>query len=277
LFQGVYGRRLSNAVTKILALVARYGYRVDALNGRIGQKGDPMPITAEGTAPYAPPSTVLSLIARARERGLPSPVTRDVLGRAGVPESLAQRTIQSLELLELIDADGTHTQNLEVLRLTPEPEYKARFAEIIRGVYADVFTFVDPAKDGAVRVRDAFRTYIPTGQQGRMVTLFLGLCQASGIIQPGEGRPVERDIASSGTKARPKPAPQLRQKPKRSPSPANLSLPAPLAALLQSLPNEGEGWPKASRENFVRTFGAVLDFCYPIEEPETNGIGTSQK
>jgi hypothetical protein len=36
--------------------------------------------------------------------------------------------------------------------------------------------------------------------------------------------------------------------------------------MLSKLPPEGEGWSQASRDNFVRAFGAVLDFCFPIEE-----------
>jgi len=48
-----------------------------------------MAITANGTAPYAPPSTVLAIIQRARDKGLPNPVTKDVLLRAGIPDGLS--------------------------------------------------------------------------------------------------------------------------------------------------------------------------------------------
>lgn len=32
-------------------------------------------------------------------------------------------------------------------------------------------------------LRDAFRGYEPSGEQGRMVMLFLGLCEAAGIVK----------------------------------------------------------------------------------------------
>src|SRR6266513_1668062 len=95
-----------------------------------------MPIQPNDTAPYAPAATILSVIDRARARGLPSTVTKDVLLRAGVSESLIPRTLQALQLLELINEDGTWTQNLETLRRAPEAEFQSRFAEIIRSVYA---------------------------------------------------------------------------------------------------------------------------------------------
>src|SRR5690349_12129895 len=106
-----------------------------------------MPILPNGIAPYAPAATVLSVIDRARQRGLPPTVTKDVLMRAGVSESLIPRTLQSLQLLELINDDGTWTPNLETLRRAPESELQSTLAEIVRSVYADVFQYVDPSKD----------------------------------------------------------------------------------------------------------------------------------
>src|SRR5688572_17050623 len=136
-----------------------------------------MSIVADGVAPYAPTATVVSVIDRARARGLPSPVTKDVLMKAGVSESLVPRTLQSLQLLELVQDDGTWTDNLEMLRRAPEGEFQGRLAEIIRTVYAEVFQYVDPVKDSGTAIRDAFRGFTPHGQQDRMVSLFIGLCQ----------------------------------------------------------------------------------------------------
>ncbi len=224
-----------------------------------------MPITAEGPAPYAPILPIMSGIERVRDRGLPSPITRETLGRIGIPDSLHSRTIQSLVLLELIDEEGNHTPNLVMVRKAPEPEYKARFAEIIRSVYADVFAFVDPAVDGPDRVRDAFREYEPHGQQARMVILFLGLCEHAGII----GKRPNVVKADSPTKSeRPKrPATPRGRKPNKPPN--TDGLPAPIAALLKSLPDDVSGWTQARRDKFHTTFGAVLDFCFPIRESES--------
>lgn len=223
-----------------------------------------MPLQHNGSAPYAPASTVLSLIERARTRGLPKPITKDVLLRAGVAESLVPRTLHALQLLELIADDGTWTQNLETLRSVPEVEFQARLAEIIRAVYEDVFKFVDPSKDNPTAVRDAFRGYIPHGQQDRMVPLFLALCQKAGITNsesvlraPREHRPTKMQRA---------PKPDLPQSKKRSPS--SLDLPAPLAGLLAALPSEGNGWSQKDRDRFHITFGTLLDYCFPIRDTE---------
>jgi hypothetical protein len=221
-----------------------------------------VPIQPNGGAPYAPAATILSVVDRARERGLPTPVTKEVLMRAGVSDSLIPRTMQSLQLLELINEDGTWTQNLETLRRAPEAELQSRFAEIVRAVYADVFQYIDPAVASATQIRDAFRSYSPQGQQDRMVTLFVGLCQRAGIVagQPSakrEGRP--RPISS------PKPAPRVKVDPSsvhnQQFSTAS-SLPAPLAGLLTTLPQEG--WTKHDRDRFVNAFTAMLDYSIPV-------------
>lgn len=228
-----------------------------------------MPLEPNGTAPYAPASTVLSLIERARTRGLPSPITKDVLQRSGISESLLPRTLQTLQLLELIAEDGTWTQNLETLRSAPESEYQARLADIVRSVYEDVFKFVDPNKDSPTAIRDAFRSYTPHGQQERMIPLFMALCKAAGIVE-GEStirKPREHNHTKKFQKRLISSKTDL-QIPKKQ-WPSNTSLPAPLAGLLAALPPEGNGWPKENRDRFLSTFGTLLDFCYPIRNAES--------
>ena len=53
-----------------------------------------MPIRTGGPAPYAPPATVLHVLHALRDRGLTTPITSDVLLRAGVGDSLAQPIYQ---------------------------------------------------------------------------------------------------------------------------------------------------------------------------------------
>ena len=239
-----------------------------------------MPIIETGTAPYAPPSTVISLIERARERGLPSPVTRDVLLKASIGEGLINRVLQALQLLELIDDNGHHTPNLDALRRAPEVEYKARLAELIRAVYAEVFGYVDPSKDPPSRVIDAFRSYEPAGQRSRMVTFFLGMCRAAGIVE-GQVRP-PADRAGSSTARRPstKPAsirPVRGAKARASErAGSTTALPAELTALLGRLPDPEKGWPQQRRDAFMHAFGTILDFCYPVREESSNGGAEDQ-
>src|SRR5207237_8351825 len=124
-----------------------------------------MPVTKDRAGAYAPTSAILSLVHRHRDRGLPSPVNAEVLARAGVSDSLIPRTLQSLQALDLISEDGTPTETLEGLRLAPEAEFKDRLGQWLTAAYADALQFVDPATDDEVKIRDAFRHYVPTGQQ----------------------------------------------------------------------------------------------------------------
>jgi hypothetical protein len=229
-----------------------------------------MPVTADKPAPYAPPTAVLDLIDRYRNRGMQTPLNSDVLGRAGVSESLIARTLQTLSTLDLIDEAGKPTPTFEAIRLAPEAEYKIKLEEWLKGAYADVFSFVDPVIDDETRIRDAFRTYQPVGQQGRMVTLFMGLCAAAGLapdkaLQPrpaSRPRPVQPAAVKRTT---PKPAAI-----KSPAAPTTSGIPAALAGLLTSLPTGQRGWTQEQRDKFVTTFGAVLDFCFPIIEEDTS-------
>jgi len=140
-----------------------------------------MSLQAAGPAPYAPVSTLLAVVTRHREVRLAS-LSLDVLTRMGVTESLAPRTMQSLRLLNLVDADGNPTDDFESLRVAPTPELPERFAALLRDAYAPVFEVVDPRTATVEQLNDAFRSFTPPSQRGRMVTLFMGLMAYAGMI-----------------------------------------------------------------------------------------------
>jgi len=230
-----------------------------------------MAVTADKPAPYAPAKTILDIIGRHRDRGLPSPITPEVLARAGIPESLLPRTIQALQTLDLVTETGLPTATFEGIRLAPQDEYKKRLEDWLKGAYADVFAFVDPTKDDETRIHDAFRSYQPAGQRMRMVTLFQGLCAAAGLLVEKSSRPAATQTFPSprlraevkrGVKER------FKDAPRHSPRGPAADLPPSLAGLMASLPTEGEGWSKETRQRFLTTFTAVLDFCFPIVEDQ---------
>ncbi len=229
-----------------------------------------MPVTADQPAPYAPASALLTLIDRHRNKGLPSPIDGDVLARAGVSPSLIARTLQALGTLDLITEDGKPSQVLEGLRLAPESEYKQRMGEWLNSAYADAIQFVDPATADETQLRDAFRSYKPVGQQTRMVSLFSGLFAAAGVGPERQKVPVARKAAVVRKPLAPAPRGAVHLSghigTRRTPPPAgqNTGLPPALSGLLASLPQDGGGWTKTDRDRFVATFGAVLDFCYPV-------------
>ena len=225
-----------------------------------------MAVTSENSAPYAPASAVLGLIDRYRNRGLPKPIDSDVLGRAGISDSLIPRTLQAMRTLDLIDDDGAPTDTFDALQKVPEPEFKGRLAEWINTAYADVITFVDPAADDETKIRDAFRSYKPVGQQPRMVTLFLGLCAAAGLApERSQSKPRSPQQPRKPQRQASGPKPQVRKR-TRGDTGAPSEYPPLLSGLLTDLPTQDKGWTQADRDKFMVTMGVVLDHCYPIVE-----------
>lgn len=221
-----------------------------------------MAVTNDKPAPYPPSTAILSIIDRYRHRGMQSPFTPEVLGRAGVSDSLIPRTVQALMALELINEAGEPTETLNTLAQAPESDYRGLFGEWVRRVYSDVFAFVNPATDDAQAIRDAFRSYEPRGQQHRMVALFMRLCSTGGLLGERQEQPRQTKSRSRPTTSTARQSTKARGSKQKS----NLGIPSPLAGLLDSLPNEGQGWSQSDREKFMTTFGAVLDFCFPIQE-----------
>ncbi|GJL89809.1 MAG: hypothetical protein DHS20C03_35180 [Minwuia thermotolerans] len=232
-----------------------------------------MPVTSDKPAPYAPASAIVSIIERHRNRGLPFPVDADTLARAGVSESLIPRTLQALQTLDLIANDGGPTEMLESIRLAPEAEYKKYMEDWLRVAYADALQFIDPATATETEVRDAFRSYKPTGQQNRMVTLFIGLFAAAGVA-PEKPKPVPQGVRAKQAAAKSRSQSgrsKVQPQPDAQPRQFDNNLPPALTGLLASLPRSGEGWSQDRRNGFVTAFGYVLDYLYPIIEPDDDG------
>lgn len=234
-----------------------------------------MAVQADGNAPYAPPATVMDVIMRHRDRGLSTPFDLDVLTRAGVTEALAPRVLQALKLLDLVNAGGEPTEEFEGLRVAPSSEFPKKLEEVLRTAYADVFNYVNPAEDSLADVTDAFRSYKPPGQRGRMVTLFLGLCKEAGIIEAAPTRPKsEANGRSPSQRPRRSSPPPPRQRQRKS---AKGEIPPQIESLLATLPSPDDGWTKGKRDQFLAAFGAILDYTYPIREALPPGTPAAEE
>lgn len=228
----------------------------------------------------------MQIIQGFRDRGLQTPFTLDVLSRAGVSESLGPRTLQSLKLLDLIDADGHPTQQFTDLAKAPQAEFEERLGAILHAVYQDVFKFVNLDEDDYQRVRDAFRHYKPRGQQERMVTLFLHLCGEARLINEIP-KPPRSSKTGKAAPSRPRSQPRERVKPPAStgsvapppkaeteftPSPAPSSGQHPLIrGLIQSLPEAGSEWPERARNAWVKAALANFELVYELPPKDRKG------
>jgi hypothetical protein len=228
-----------------------------------------MSIRTGGTAPYAPPLTVLHVINQFRERGLGTPITENVLLKASVSESLAPRTLAALRVLELIDAEGNPTTEMEGLRRAKSDEFAPKLEALVRNVYAEVFQYTDPSKDDGTKVADAFRDYEPAGQRARMVSLFLGLCAAAGILPENAARKTVAPLRGAKKSETARRATASMSKTKGANELGGIvvvsGIDPAINGLLQKLPKNGEGWTELDRKRWLEVFTSVVDFAIPIQ------------
>ena len=100
-----------------------------------------------------------------------------------------------------------------------------------------------------------------------MVSLFIGLCEAAGLVGEPRKRPAPKTRQAPLQPREKRPTVTGRsdteqQKPPQFSAPG--ALPPALAGLIASLPQNGGTWSKGERDRFVHTFSAVLDFCFPV-------------
>jgi hypothetical protein len=136
----------------------------------------------DGRAPYASTGSIQKVIEKHRQMGLPT-VNLQKLQQIGVTESLAPRTMYTLEALGFYDGNGNITPEFDALKRVPEHDFRPRLAALLREAYAPILEVLDPATATQTDVENAFRGFEPTGQIPRMVQLFMGL-MAYGEVMP---------------------------------------------------------------------------------------------
>lgn len=133
-----------------------------------------MPPIQDRRGPYASAGSVQTVIEKHRQVGLPSVDLRK-LQQIGITESLAPRTLHTLEALGFYDSTGNVTPEFDALRKVPDHDFKARLAALLREAYAPILEVLDPSVATQTDVENAFRGFEPTGQIPRMVQLFMRL------------------------------------------------------------------------------------------------------
>lgn len=135
-----------------------------------------------GGAPYAPANAVLDVIEAKRREPKMERLGADLLELMGVRESLIPRTLQALRLLDLIDDEGRVTQQFSRVASPSSAESQAALAGVVRAAYAPVFDLLDPVHAPLVEIERVFMHFQPPSQRPRMVTLFVNLMKAAGMI-----------------------------------------------------------------------------------------------
>ena len=222
----------------------------------------------ENYMPYAPVKSVLQVVRRYHERGLPEPLNADVLQQVGVSSSLYSPVFRTLLFLELVDESGMKSAKFENIRRSASNDYAATLADIVRQAYSAIFVIANPGEDELTAITDAFRKYDPANQRDRMVRLFIGLCEEAEIIQPGTHQiKTTRKPRTSSSQ------PRLQ---KVATSPATETL-APtidetidldyrlVSSIVQQLPKNGH-WTAEKRGKWINAMTSAIDLLIDVQD-----------
>lgn len=229
-----------------------------------------------GRAPYTTAAAATAVLDAWRDRTrFDTPITADILTRAGISESISRRTLQSLRELELVDDSGQPTPVFEAFRQTRvDEQYREDLQNWLRDIYADILRYGDPSTDDPHHIQEAFQTYEPAGQRPAMTSLLVGLWRYAGL-----------PVAASEASSRPtKTASKTRTPRKRAHKGTDSSigpvgeLPSGLVGLLHQIPEPGESWTSERRKSFLTAFEATLDFTIRVdEEPQQVAQGKERE
>jgi hypothetical protein len=234
-----------------------------------------MALTPGGQAPYTTVASLRAVLDWLRDKTPTAPLTAETLKNIGVQESLANRTMRSLETLDIVKSDGALTdQFLDLLSLRDDVEYTQRLQEWVRSTYADVLNYCDPTTDGPETVASKFRGYLPAGQRSAMAALFLGLWRYAGLPTaqpPRDTTPAKpKRVHRPGTdRGRGEGAQGRTRSQSGDGTPKPLSaggLPPGLVGLLQQIPKDGTSWTSEERDQFIEAFAAVLNFTVRVDD-----------
>lgn len=247
-----------------------------------------MAIEPDGAAPYASAKSVVALIEGYRDKGYTTPFTPAVLAKAGVEESLINRTLAALKMLDLIEDDGSPTEQFEALKLARgEEEYRKRLVSWLTAAYAPILSYWNPATDPLDELAHAFRGYKPEGQRLRMVSLMSALFKYAGIIE--ETTSTAKASASSKRSPARKalsraPGSQSRTRGKRGAPPLRDGqdtptfktdgLPPSVVGLIQELPS-ARIWTTTERNEWMAAFEFIINRSYKIDDTEPSEVNES--
>lgn len=170
--------------------------------------------TAASTGWYTPTKAITRFLGAWRRGEAQAPLTVERLVAVDTPPSVAPRALRTLEGLGLI-RDGQPTEDLLRFReASTDADAQSVLAEVVRREYADIFAAIGDVETASEdKLLAAFNDYEPASQRDRMVGLFLGLCQFSGLVSAPRRtgrRPRTASATAIGASSRSEPQRQRR-------------------------------------------------------------------
>lgn len=131
-------------------------------------------------APYVPASVMSQFFDHIRFVKTPEVVTSKLLEDYNITKGHTFALLSALKFLGMTEDDGTPTPAYNALQTSGE-EFRANLEEIVRKSYSDLFSVVDPSRNGREHIKNFFARNFSPATAERAIALFLDLCGEAGI------------------------------------------------------------------------------------------------
>lgn len=131
-------------------------------------------------APYVPASVMSQFFDHIRFVKTPEVVTSKLLEDYNITKGHTFALLSALKFLGMTEDDGTPTPAYNALQTSGE-EFRANLEEIVRKSYSDLFSVVDPSRNGREHIKNFFARNFSLATAERAIALFLDLCGEAGI------------------------------------------------------------------------------------------------
>lgn len=224
--------------------------------------------------PYMSFKTFLSFIGRLKSSTTPPVIDKSLLNN--MSGSGRSQLMSALRYLRLIDGNASVQDGLRDLVEAYSTDTWAKVLyDTLKDPYREIVDGLDLGAGTDAQLQKAFKDN--GGVEGNMqinsIRFYLAFMKEAGVpYSPHFGM---RRVAQTPRKKVNKPG-----KSKGASSKGGTQrlggfeadfegIPPALAGLLKGLPSPSVGWTTNKRDQFITTFGAVLDFCYPViaEDP----------
>lgn len=219
--------------------------------------------------PYMSFKTFLSFIGRLKSSTTPPVIDKSLLNN--MSGSGRSQLMSALRFLRLIDSNASVQNGLrDLVEAYGTDTWTKVLYDTLREPYREIVEELDISAGTDAQLQKSFKdnANVEGNMQINSIRFYLAFMNEAGVpysphfgirkVAHPQRKKVKKSVKSKKTSGKD----GTQQSGDYNDSLEGI--PPALSGLLKGLPSESVGWTKNKRDQFIKTFGVVLDFCYPV-------------